>query len=85
FFCFALGMMLSVNCSPFLRDHASCKPEPKAKEMRDDGMKLDGAMGLATMKIDGDPSDGDVGNGERESNNFKPAPAGQSILYEFKD
>jgi hypothetical protein len=33
-------------------------------------MKLNGAMGLATMKIDGDPGNGDVGNSKCEDHNF---------------
>jgi hypothetical protein len=37
------------------------------------------------MKIDGDPSNGDVGDSKCEDHNFKPTPAGQAILYKFKD
>ena len=48
-------------------------------------MKLNGAMGLATMKIDGDPGNGDVGNDKSEGHDFKPTPAGQAIFYKFKD
>src|SRR3979411_273725 len=61
----ALGVVLAVDRRPFLGNHAGGEPEPETEKMRNQGMQLEGAMRLATMKIDRDGGDRNVRKHER--------------------
>src|SRR5688572_22942354 len=57
---------------PFPRAHSRREPQPDAEEVARDRMQLDRAMRLAAMQEDGDGSDGDVGQPERDQHVAPP-------------
>src|SRR3546814_14960604 len=44
---FAAGMMLAMNGSPLAGNHRGAQPGPEAEKVRQHGMEIDAAMGLA--------------------------------------
>src|SRR5687768_12090806 len=48
---FALGVVFTVYCRPFLCNHAGSKPQPEAKKMAGQGMQLQRAVSLMAMEI----------------------------------
>ena len=68
----ALGVVLAVNGNPFLGDHAGGEPQPETEEVADDGVQIDGAVRLRTMQENGDGSDRDVRQAERDQHIAPP-------------
>ena len=58
-------VVLAVDRSPVLRDHAGGKPQPEAEEMADRGMQIERPMRLAAVQENGDGGDGDVRDNQR--------------------
>ena len=57
---FAFGVMLAVDCRPFLGSHAGGQPQPQAKEMGWQRRQIKRAVRLMAVQENGDGSDGDV-------------------------
>jgi hypothetical protein len=83
FFGFAFGVVLAVNGRPSLGGHAGGQPQPKAKEMGGQPVQIQGAVGLVTVQINGDRSDGDVRHPQGDEDQLPsaevPDPIGQPI------
>ena len=58
---FALGVMLTMYCRPFLGHHAGSKPQPEAKEMAGQRMQLKRAMRLMAVQVYGDTGNRNMG------------------------
>jgi len=69
-----LGVMLAMHRHPLPCHLAGGEPQPQTEEMRDDWMQFHGPVGHGTVKINGDPGDGDVGH---HQNNQEISPNGQ--------
>ena len=59
---------------PLFRNHACGEPEPKTKEMRNNGMQIQGAVCLAAMQKDGDRCNSDMSNYQGKNGNLPPRP-----------
>jgi hypothetical protein len=58
-------MVLPMDRGPRLGHHTGGQPEPKAEEMTDDGVQVEGAVRLAAVQKDGYGGDGDVRDHKR--------------------
>ena len=63
-----------MNRGPLFSNHAGGEPEPKAEEMRNNRMQIQGPVSLATMQVDGDRRDRDVGSYQSKNGNLPPSP-----------
>jgi hypothetical protein len=76
-----LGVVLAVDGRPFLRDHAGGEPQPEAEEVTDDGMQLEGPVGLVTVQIEGDGGDRDVSQDKCGDDVSPPWESNQSFKH----
>ena len=76
---FDLGVMLTMDGHPLLRDHAGGEPQPKTKEMADGRTEIEGAMGLCAMQENRDARDRDMSHRQRNDDITPPRQRHQAV------
>ena len=61
------GMVFTVYGNPLPGALTGCQPEPKAEKMAHGRVQLQRPMRLASVQIDGDRSDGDMGQSQYDN------------------
>src|SRR3546814_5875880 len=71
-------MMLAMNGSPLAGNHRGAQPGPEAEKVRQHGMEIDAAMGLAAMQVQGHGEDGELGDEQEIQGDGAQPPAGEA-------
>ena len=80
-FRFNLGVVLAMDGDPLLCHHAGRQPQPKAEEMRDDGVKIKPAVRLTPVQKNGHRSDRDVRQNQRHDGISPPREGDQAVRH----
>ena len=81
----AFGMVFAVDRSPLLGHLTGGQPQPEAKEMRGNRMKLKRPVGLVAVQEDCHTDHGDMGHGQREQHDLPPAQLPRSVGQPVND
>ena len=77
-------MVFAMNGRPFAGDHSGGHPKPESEEMADDGMQVQGPVGLTAMQIDRHRRNRDLGQNQCDHTKLPPGQIKKATIDPVK-